>query len=151
MPRGIPTALDDIFTRLLICEPSALETGCWEWPSDLLRDDGYARVSIYGTQHLVHRFMYEHFVGPVPEGSELDHLCRNRACANFEHLEAVPHKVNMLRGAGVGSANAAKTHCLRGHDLSPRPNGRRQCLICKKDQNREASRRHRQKMKQATV
>ncbi|MGH7474177.1 MAG: HNH endonuclease signature motif containing protein [Candidatus Methylomirabilales bacterium] len=79
---------------------------------------GYGNVGRKGGTSLVHRLVYEHFRGPVPEGLELDHLCRNRVCCNPDHLEAVTHRENSKRGS-AGAVNAARqraiTHCPKGH------------------------------------
>src|SRR5207248_9136559 len=86
-----------IIRQLVICEPTTLPTGCWEWPG-ILNNDGYGRISFQGRKKSVHAVVYEHFLGPVTEGLELDHLCQNPCCANFEHLEPVTHRINVLRG-----------------------------------------------------
>ena len=75
------------------------------------------------------------FVGPLPDGLVLDHLCRNRACVNPEHLEPVTQSVNLLRGETVNAAASARTHCINGHEFSPvntriSPSGRRVCRSC---------------------
>ncbi len=80
--------------------------------------------------------MYEWFTGPIPAGMEIDHLCRNRACAAPAHLEAVTHHENLLRDETLTAANAAKTHCKRGH-LFDEANtmvyrGSRFCLTCRR-------------------
>ena len=84
---------------------------CWQWtgPSSPL---GYGYFGRYG---VAHRVAYEIAVGPIPDGLEIDHLCRNRGCVNPEHLDAVTHRQNILRGETLASINAAKTHCWRGH------------------------------------
>lgn len=55
--------------------------------------------------------------GTVPEGLELDHLCRVTICVNPDHLEPVTHRVNVLRGASVQAAYARRTQCPLGHAL----------------------------------
>ena len=94
------------------------DTGCWEWTAGLFKKDGYGQFYNPGGSHLAHRYSYEYHVGPVPEGMQLDHLCRNRKCVNPDHLEPVTCRENLHRGDTVNSANSAKTHCLRGHPLS---------------------------------
>lgn len=74
------------------------ETGCWLWLGTKAR--GYGRFRPGGTQGKVpaHRFAYEHYVGPIPDGFVCDHLCRNRACVNPGHIELVTSRDNVLRG-----------------------------------------------------
>ena len=140
--RGTPT--HRLFAR---CRKDA--NGCWIWLGHLTQ--GYGRMYLNGRQIGAHKAAYEMFIGPVADGLQLDHLCRNRACVNPEHLEPVPPSVNILRGDGPPARNARKTHCLRGHVLSPdnlnphHPN--RECLICSRERKRVWEWRHRQKEK----
>lgn len=72
-------------------------TGCWEWTR--YRDDaGYGQVGLRGHRVTpVHRAVWEAFVGPIPDGLTLDHLCRNPPCANPRHLEPVTNSENVRR------------------------------------------------------
>lgn len=116
-------------------------TACIEWPGARTQA-GYGIVNHAGAQDYTHRAAYRFFVGPIPEGLELDHLCRNRACFNPEHLEPVTHQENMRRGY-FGS----KTHCPLGHPYDEtntrinNANGGRECRECVRRRKREAYRR----------
>jgi hypothetical protein len=70
---------------------------------------GYAYVIRDLKEIPVHRWMYEYFNGPIPDGLEIDHLCKTKRCVNPDHLEPVTHAVNMARYA------ATITHCPLGH------------------------------------
>lgn len=108
---------------------------CWEWMG--AKTAGYG---CFGSRNgpgskLAHRWTWENLVGPVPAGLELDHLCRNRACCNPDHLEPVTRRVNQLRGA-PNVVHHTVTHCLRGHlydDENTGINNRgRYCRACKR-------------------
>ena len=70
---------------------------CWIWVARLNRN-GYGRLHDQGSEKMAHRVAYETFVGPIPEGKLLDHVCRTRCCVNPAHLEPVTHSINTLRG-----------------------------------------------------
>ena len=120
------------------------ETGCHRFTGAKI--DGYGQARVDGRSQLVHRVAYELFVGPIPDGLQVDHLCRVRECANPAHLEAVTQAENMRRGRH-GVLYEIPAECKHGHPLNEanlslgnKPNGSRWfCRICK----REATRRYR--------
>ncbi len=93
------------------------DSGCVEWIAST-DSKGYGKFQWEGGRNgrlmPAHRWAYEWVVGPIPDGLQLDHLCRNRRCVNPEHLEPVTQRVNVLRGVGPAALNAGKTHCYRG-------------------------------------
>ena len=124
--------------------------GCWRWTGYITRE-GYGRtatvVSGRRTTTMAHRLAYELLVGSIPDGLELDHLCRVRNCVRPDHLEPVTGRVNRLRSPIHFSAlNAAKTHCKHGHEFTPentrtRPGHPRECRTCAREQQKERRRR----------
>lgn len=91
--------------------------GCWEWTAGRT-GGGYGAIMVEGRQSTAHRVVYEVFVGPIPIGLDLDHLCRNRGCVRPDHLEPVTRRENLLRGETLAARHAAKTHCDAGHELT---------------------------------
>jgi hypothetical protein len=79
---------------------------------------GHGLIFRKGKVKMVHRVVYEEFVGKIPKGLVIDHLCRNRACVNIKHMEVVTHRTNILRGVGLAAKHSNKIHCINGHLLS---------------------------------
>lgn len=107
---------------------------CWVWLA-ARGTGGYGLIKVAGRMRMAHRYVFENLVGPIPEGLQIDHLCRNRPCVNPAHLEAVTSRVNTLRGNTLQAENAAKTHCAQGHRFSPENTsisaiGQRKCRTC---------------------
>lgn len=125
-----PNTISKILGRLVI-----QENGCALWPGEC-NHLGYGRVSLHKKKHCVHKLLYQRLIGPIPDGCELDHLCRNRACANVYHLEPVTHRENILRGEGLAAQQSKRTHCPHGHPYSEEntliSSGRRYCRTCKR-------------------
>lgn len=115
--------------------------GCWHWLGSC-NWKGYPRFSINGNPNVAgHRYIYEQSRGIIPEGKQIDHLCRNRSCVNPDHMELVTNRINTLRGFGPTAINARKTHCIHGHlyDLFNtiiNKNGERGCRECKRIRRR---------------
>src|SRR6266850_2256034 len=120
MARFGPAPIDQEvrFWRYVEPEPNS---GCWLWIGARKRG-GYGIFERYHSPRRVsntaYKFSYELHRGLVPDGLELDHLCRVHECVNPWHLEAVSRGVNLRRGAGFNAVNGNKTHCLRGHPFS---------------------------------
>lgn len=118
----------------------AKTTGCWIWQGPL--DCGYGRFWAQGKTLLSHRVAWEIAKNrKVPNGLQLDHLCRNRDCVNPDHLEPVTLAQNVLRGQGITAQNLLKTACPEGHPYSGEnlyqdKTGRRHCRTCSVNRTR---------------
>lgn len=104
------------------------ETGCWLWIG-ATNTQGYGQINVHYKHAMAHRFAYEKYIGKIPEGLTLDHLCKVTSCVNPSHLEPVTMKENILRGEGPCAKHAKRTHCKAGHLLT-QGYGQRMCRIC---------------------
>ena len=131
-------SMNDMFDAHI--EPIPM-TECWIWLGSMMtRGYGFIRTrGRYNRKNIMaHRFSYERFIGPIPHGLHLDHLCRVPLCVNPHHLEPVTCKENLYRGdlPEIWEALAIRTHCIRGHEyaganLIISANGGRICRECK--------------------
>lgn len=145
--KGLATVPRDYITTPLyqrfLAKIQRLDSGCWQW-TGFIDKAGYGRIrdghgrageSLYG--HIVSYLIH---CGPIPSNYELDHLCRNRWCVNPDHLEAVPHRINALRG----EAPTVKLHrlgrCKNGHEINAQNTCFRRgtkkvvyCKICRRE------------------
>ena len=146
MKRIVPSAMYGDYPAQL-AHLTVRQGGCWEFTGFIL-PQGYGQL---GRNLLAHRIAWEVANGrPVPTGLVIDHTCHNadlncrddsacrhRRCVNPAHLEAVPQRLNLVRGKGFAGSNAAKTHCVHGHAFTagntyvpPKRYGR-QCRTCR--------------------
>jgi len=118
---------------------------CWPWIGQV-NDAGYGLFWVDQFPHRAHRLSYELFNGPIPDGLVIDHVlkrgCTQKRCVNPSHLEAVTTQENIRRAPESASTlNAAKTHCVNGHEFTPdniytAPSGGRRCRICRVEKKR---------------
>jgi hypothetical protein len=115
---------------------------CWLWTGSI-KPNGYGQIGLRSKNcdhkasvGYAHRLSYELFIGEIPSGKDLDHLCRNRRCVNPDHLEPVTRQTNLLRGDTLPAKLAAKTHCKYGHPFTEentkKVKGGRECVTCRK-------------------
>ena len=118
------------------------DSGCWLWTGHTRRGYGGFRD---GREVAAHRWAYERCVGPIPDGLQLDHLCRTRACVRPAHMEPVTARENILRGAGLAAQRARATHCPKGHEYTAANtyarNRHRYCKRCHNELRVEARKR----------
>jgi hypothetical protein len=122
---------------------------CWLWLASKDRC-GYGQIFWGGRPHKAHRVAYALLVGPVPQGLELDHLCRNRHCVRPSHMEAVTHRENLKRGL----RGVMTTHCPAGHPYDTanthiQVSGGRRCRACDRNRVNAANARRREVRNQA--
>lgn len=127
-----------ILDRIAV-EDRGHDTPCWVWQCHT-NEKGYGRIGrdtvAYAElgERRVHRLAYRAFVGPIPDGQTLDHLCCVKSCCNPEHLEPVDPVENFQRwaeqnGMQRGGTTATpkrqyrprqpRTHCIKGHEMTP--------------------------------
>jgi hypothetical protein len=115
------------------------ENGCWEF-TGRINKKGYGRFSLNGKVTLAHTASYRIHKGVIKNGYTVDHLCRNRKCVNPDHLEAVPHRVNLERGNTSTAYSKIRTHCKNGHLLNAQNiflnEGKVKCKICNRNRNK---------------
>lgn len=126
---------------------AAGENGCVVWAGGL-NGAGYGQFYIGRTSYdqtgkgYAHRWAYEHFVGPIPDGLVIDHLCRNRRCVNPYHLDPVTQRENLMRGDSPSSEFAITLFCPAGHMYDARNTythphkGYRACRTCGRERAR---------------
>ena len=114
---------------------------CWLWTA-FVDQDGYGKFWDGEQITFAHRVAYRLFVGPIPDGYQVDHVkergCSHRNCVRPDHLEAVPPVVNNARSTSVSAKHGRKTHCVNGHEFTPentyeRPTGGRHCRECRRE------------------
>lgn len=133
LPRSPLVAQRRVLKRVKIGNP----TDCWPWTGPL-SSLGYGTTMYEGVTRPAHRVVWMILRDPsLSSDLDIDHVCRNRACCNPDHLEPVTHRLNTLRGVGPFAVNARKTHCKWGHEFTEeniyrKKSGARECRACKR-------------------
>ena len=131
------------FKKRITVDP---DTGCWNWEK-VANYGGYGVSSLHGVRTVAHRAVWQFLRGDIPEGMDLDHLCRNRQCVNPDHLEPVTRSENLTRGFEARG-------CINGHPYDPaefsivhHSSGKtqRRCKICHRARNKLAKARKRER------
>ncbi len=121
---------DDFLSKVVKLE------SCWVWRTNA----DYPSVTWFDRRTWAHRLAYELFRGKIPNGLQLDHLCRNRKCVNPDHLEPVTRKENIRRGI---CHHRGITHCPKGHEYTEentyrsKTKNHRSCKTCLRAKGRE--------------
>lgn len=125
---------------------------CWEWQVPSASPTSRGRFWYEGRHETPYKWGYEFFIGKVPDGLQLDHLCENPACCNPWHLDPVTPKVNTLRCVKApATINSKKTHCSNGHLydeintqwINSKEGRYRRCRACGNPRTKEYQRRRR--------
>lgn len=123
------------------------ESGCWNWNKSK-NQKGYGHIKVKEKGLKPHRIVFAEFNGEIKEGYVIDHICKNRACCNPDHLRQVTLKENTLENSNsLQAINAKKTHCIRGHAFSventyinnSKEGIKRQCIRCVTERNKYKS------------
>lgn len=128
--------MDDSYiesTKKRILSKVKVVNGCWEWQGTKGKF-GYGQTYYVDRTRNAHRVSFMVFKDMDVEGLDIDHMCRNIACVNPEHLQKVTRRTNLLIGNTIARKNAEKTHCPSGHEYSTENTytcrNERQCRIC---------------------
>ena len=136
-------------------------SGCWLWTGATTSKKVPRQYGVFwdkGRNILAHRWSYEHWVGPIPEGLVLDHIeCEVYLCVNYTHVVPTTRGLNTLRSTtGITALNKAKTHCLKGHPLSGvnlyvDPRGTRKCRECQRARVRDHYNRNKEALRASNL
>ncbi len=148
MTDQIPTVVDRFWAKVNKNGPLpeyAPDLGnCWLWTA-YHRSDGYGQFRESPRTVRVHRWAYEQEYGPIPDGLQLDHLCRVHSCVKPSHLEAVTAAENSQRGE-TGLHQRIKIYCPQGHPYDEEntyvSQGRRECRTCNRESTRVSYAKH---------
>lgn len=114
---------------------------CWIWKGLTNSVTGYGEFKIDAHRKSVlprsspHRYAYQYFVGAIPDGEEIDHLCHTRNCANPLHLRTLTHGDNQAnrRNCYVNSGQCKNGHKMEGDNVRVDKNGRKKCKACNRE------------------
>lgn len=142
----------------ILARVAVMEDGCWLFTGKT--NHGYGRASSGKVEYAVHRVAYEHFVGAIPKGMTIDHICHDpdvctlgpecphRRCVNPDHLSVATLGDNVRRSSGLTAVLSRENRCINGHTFTPEntytANGQRQCRTCSRARLRRWREEHRE-------
>ena len=137
--------IDKLLKKIVVNQ----QTGCHIWVGTVTVN-GYAQARLDNRWKYVHRAVWEHYKGPIPEGLQIDHICKIRNCCNVDHLRLVTPRVNTLLSDSITAIHIRKPHCPTcGGEYTIRPNGHRYCGACHSRHNAANARRYRAQKRKA--
>lgn len=118
--------IDDLLKKIVVNK----QTGCHIWVGATIHN-GYGQAKLDNRWVMVHRAVWEHYKGPIPEGLQIDHTCMVRNCCNVEHLRMVTSQINNAASNNACAVHLRKPYCPTcGGEYTVRPNGSRYCKPC---------------------
>ncbi len=106
--------IDYFMKRIVILENGLNNYPCWQWIGPLAERE-YGRFCLSGVRAFAHRWAYEYFIGDIPEGLVIDHLCRNHGCVNPMHMEPVTDRENIARGISPSAIHIRRMDSAKSH------------------------------------
>lgn len=143
--------MDVVFFQFV--DKTSSSRGCWLWKG-FIHPGGYVQFWFQGVPVKGHRYSYELFEGPIPDGHDVHHICGVKHCVNPSHLETLPkdiHRALHMKETEPWKWQSGKTHCPQGHEYTKENTylryNKRYCLTCRNIRNRETSRKRSLKRK----
>ena len=126
---------EDEYERF-IGKTETTNSGCLIWTGPLDKD-GYGTFYLRRKGRRAHRVAWFNMNGPIEEGMVINHVCRNRACVNHQHLKIMTAAENNFKDStSIPYINSQKTHCKNGHPFDRKYGKQRYCSVCQSEKTK---------------